>query len=207
MGAALKDLAQKIEAYNKWLSLNKWLGGKDGAAFRTYAQGLTLARLLAEANGPLLKMSGGRYELTWNPDDIALRPDVVDHWQARERRPVSNLSGGEMFLVSLSLALGLGNLSGKDLSIETLFLDEGFGTLDDEKLSQALKALVDHRGGGCNIGIISHVEAVKNAGFDRIDVKPCGDGRSTISGPGVTGVPENAVSKPRKATKNSRRKS
>ena len=131
-------------------------------------------------------MTGNRYELDWDGADGDLMPVAVDHWQAGERRAVSNLSGGETFLVSLSLALGLGRLAGKDLSIETLFLDEGFGTLDDEKLQLALKTLSDLRGAGCTVGVISHVEAVKTHGFDLIEVTPRGDSTSTLAGPGVS---------------------
>lgn len=177
---AARDLCEK------WTNLNRWFGGDKGNEFRIYAQSITLGRLLLEANPPLLAMTGNRYELDWDGADGDLMPVAVDHWQAGERRAVSNLSGGETFLVSLSLALGLGRLAGKDLSIETLFLDEGFGTLDDEKLQLALKTLSDLRGAGCTVGVISHVEAVKTHGFDLIEVTPRGDSTSTLAGPGVS---------------------
>ncbi len=188
--------------HEKWKKLNDWFGGQDGNAFRVYAQGITLGKLLVEANGPLLAMTSGRYELDWDPADNELVPVAVDHWQADDHRPISNLSGGETFLVSLALALGLGRLAGKDLPIETLFLDEGFGTLDAEKLQLALKTLSDLHGAGCNVGVVSHVDAVKTHGFDIVEVRPRGDGTSTLAGPGVSGsAPTGAAPARRRARK------
>ena len=189
---AHRDWLQARDLHETWSRLNEWFGGQNGNAFRVYAQGVTLGKLLAEANPPLLAMSSGRYELDWDPADSDLLPVAVDHWRANDRRPVSNLSGGETFLVSLSLALALGRLAGKDLPIDTLFLDEGFGTLDDEKLALALQTLSDLHGDGCTVGVISHVPAVKSQGFDLIEVVPRGDGTSVLSGPGVSGPPRPA---------------
>lgn len=198
---ARTDWETARDLYEKWTNLNHWFGGEKGNEFRVYAQGITLGRLLLEANPPLLAMTGNRYELDWDGADGNLMPVAVDHWQARERRAVSNLSGGETFLVSLSLALGLGRLAGKDLSIETLFLDEGFGTLDDEKLQLALKTLSDLRGAGCTVGVISHVEAVKTHGFDLIEVTPRGDSTSTLAGPGVSATGPAPFAKRARASK------
>ena len=183
---ALADWNAKSDLRAKWKQLNEWFGGQDGNAFRIYAQGVTLGKLIIEANGPLMTMTGRRYELDWTGADGDLMPVAVDHWRADDRRVISNLSGGETFLVSLALALGLGRLAGKDLPIETLFLDEGFGTLDGEKLQLALQTLSELHGAGCNIGVISHVEAVQSRGFDVIRVTQQGGGVSTISGPGVS---------------------
>lgn len=184
---ATQEKARKLEIkFNKVSHLNKLFGGENGDAFQRYAQGVTLSKLLLAANDSLALMSKGRYELCWNPDaKNELLPDIIDHWQLKTVRPVSNLSGGETFLVSLSLALGLGGLSGKELSIESLFLDEGFGTLDEEKLSLAIKALTKRHKEGCHIGIITHVDAVKNMGLDAIEIIPVRDGISRIEGPGV----------------------
>ena len=134
-------------------------------------------------------MTGNRYDLDWDGADGDLMPVAVDHWQAGERRAVSNLSGGETFLVSLSLALGLGRLAGKDLSIETLFLDEGFGTLDEAALDKALDVLAGLRDTGRQVGLVTHVAQVKDRVPVRIDVTKLGDGRSKLSGAGVSAAP------------------
>ncbi len=106
---------------------------------------------------------------------------IVDTWQAENERDVKTLSGGECFLVSLSLALGLSDLVSEKTSIDSLFLDEGFGTLDNETLDTALNALDCLQAAGRMVGIISHVEALKDRITSKIVVtKGTGLGYSTL---------------------------
>lgn len=181
---------QKVIAA-KWRNLNAWAGGADGEQFKRYAQGITLRRLLQLSNPHVTRMTRGRYELFWDSASRALLPDIIDREQGDARRAVSNLSGGETFMVSLALALGLSAMSSERLRVDTLFLDEGFGTLDDDALSTALDTLGDLRQEGKLIGVISHVQAVKERIATQIRVTPQPGGRSTLAGPGV--VPSSAA--------------
>lgn len=142
-----------------WSRLSSLIGSADGARFRTFAQGLTLDRLVALANIHLQRLDGGRYGLQRSDSGLSLR--VVDGWQADAVRDTRTLSGGESFLVSLALALGLSDLVSHKTRIESFFLDEGFGSLDPASLDIALDALDGLNAQGRLIGVISHVEAVK----------------------------------------------
>ena len=112
------------------------------------------------------------------PEDLRL--NISDTWQAEARRPMESLSGGETFLVSLALALGLSELAGRRTRIGTLFIDEGFGTLDSTSLDIALSALEGLRTGHSIIGVISHVEALKARLTTRIEVAGARGGWSTL---------------------------
>lgn len=186
----------KLEAETaKWNSLNRWLGGANGEQFKRYAQGITLRKLLTMANPHLAKITNGRYRMEWSVDangDTAgakrgefLLPLIVDSEQGDERRPVSNLSGGETFQVSLALALGLSSMAGGGLKIDSLFLDEGFGTLDGEALGMALDTLSNIQRDGKLIGVISHIGEVRERIRVQIQASPIGGGRSMLSGAGV----------------------
>ncbi|MCI2284304.1 AAA family ATPase [Colwellia sp. MSW7] len=159
--------------------LNMLIGSADGAKFRKFAQGLTLNHLVYLANEQLNKLDG-RYQLQCQQrDNLSL--EVLDTWQGDSIRDTKTLSGGESFLVSLALALALSDLVSNKTSIDSLFLDEGFGTLDNDTLEVALVALDNLNASGKMIGIISHVEALK----ERIDVqvkveKQSGLGISTL---------------------------
>ena len=109
---------------------------------------------------------------------------VIDTWQAGEKRSTANLSGGESFIVSLALALGLSGMAGSRVRVDSLFLDEGFGTLDDEALETALDTLSALHQEDKLIGIISHVPALKERIPLQIAVKPVSGGRSVLQGPG-----------------------
>jgi exonuclease SbcC len=109
---------------------------------------------------------------------------VVDNYQAGEIRSTKNLSGGESFLVSLSLALGLSHMASRNVRVDSLFLDEGFGTLDEDALDVALGTLASLNQDGKLIGVISHVAALKERIGTQIQVTPQTGGRSTLSGPG-----------------------
>ncbi|MCP4024583.1 MAG: AAA family ATPase [Desulfobacteraceae bacterium] len=162
-----------------WEYLNFLIGQKDGAKFRMFAQDLTLQRLILKAN-TYLEMFSNRYLLKKNIDE-ELGITVVDTFFADRIRPIDNLSGGETFLVSLSLALGLSDITSRDTSIDSLFLDEGFGTLDQETLETALFALDTLNTFGKTVGIISHIESLKERIPLKIEVIPVSDGTSKIN--------------------------
>ena len=109
---------------------------------------------------------------------------VIDHYQSGEQRTTKNLSGGECFLVSLSLALGLSQMASKNVRIDSLFLDEGFGTLDEETLETALNTLASMQQDGKLIGVISHISQLKDRINTKISVEKSSNGRSTLSGRG-----------------------
>ncbi|WP_057180796.1 AAA family ATPase [Colwellia sp. MT2012] len=139
--------------------LNALIGSADGAKFRRFAQGLTLANLVHLANTQLDRLFS-RYQLQCQQSDT-LALEVVDTWQGDTARDIKTLSGGESFLISLALALALSDLVSNKTSIDSLFLDEGFGTLDNNTLEVALDALDNLNASGKMIGVISHVEALK----------------------------------------------
>lgn len=164
-----EQIAQSQQQYDDWSMLNQLIGSKEGDKFRKFAQGLTLDHLVYLANHQLGRLHG-RYLLQRKTSD-ALELQVVDTWQADALRDTRTLSGGESFLVSLALALALSDLVSHKTSIDSLFLDEGFGTLDAETLDTALDALDSLNATGKTIGVISHVEAMKERIPVQIKVK------------------------------------
>ncbi|HNS09296.1 MAG TPA: AAA family ATPase [Candidatus Ozemobacteraceae bacterium] len=173
---------QAIEC-RKWNVLNELIGSKDGQKYSRFAQGLTFGIIVNLANQQLEKMTG-RYLLTRDPQDL-LELMVIDKYQAGEVRSTKNLSGGESFIVSLALALGLSKLASKKVRVDSLFLDEGFGTLDDDALQVALDTLAGLQQDGKLIGVISHVAMLKERIGTQINVTGSNTGRSAINGPGV----------------------
>jgi exonuclease SbcC len=173
--------AQKIEC-QRWDNLHLLIGSADGKKYRNFAQGLTFELLVGHANRQLQKMSD-RYLLIRDKGE-PLELNVVDNYQAGEIRSTKNLSGGESFIVSLALALGLSQMASKNVRVDSLFLDEGFGTLDEDALDTALEALSSLQQSGKLIGVISHVSSLKERIGTQILVSPQTGGRSLISGPG-----------------------
>jgi exonuclease SbcC len=139
--------------------LHGLIGSASGDKFRRFAQGLTLDNLVYLANKQLDRIHG-RYLLK-RKEEQGLALTVLDTWQGDVERDTKTLSGGESFLVSLALALALSDLVSHKTSIDSLFLDEGFGTLDAETLDIALDALDNLNASGKMIGVISHIEAMK----------------------------------------------
>jgi exonuclease SbcC len=129
----------------------------------------------------------GRYRLLRSQDE-ELEIDVADKDQGDVIRSCKTLSGGERFLVSLALALGLSQMAGEKIRVDSLFLDEGFGTLDAETLDVALEALSNLRNRGKLVGVISHVTAFSERIPCIIEVNKSGGGRSTLSGPGIKAI-------------------
>src|SRR5471032_2438618 len=165
--------------YDLWQRLSSLIGSADGAKYRKFAQGLTLDHLIYLANRQLTQLHG-RYQLNRKLGGD-LEMEVLDMWQGDIARDTRTLSGGESFLVSLALALALSDLVSFKTSIDSLFLDEGFGTLDGETLEIALNALDSLNASGKMIGVISHVEALKERIPLQIRVaKSVGIGFSTV---------------------------
>jgi exonuclease SbcC len=176
---------QKMECV-RWERLHELIGSADGKKFRNFAQGLTFELMVVHANRQLQKMSD-RYILV---RDLAepLELNVLDNYQAGEIRSTKNLSGGESFIVSLALALGLSNMASRNVAVDSLFLDEGFGTLDEDALETALETLSGLQQDGKLIGIISHVPALKERIGTQIQIEAGNAGRSSLSGPGCRRV-------------------
>jgi len=178
------DLQKSVS--NRWLSLNELIGSADGKKYRNFAQGLTLDIMITHANQQLSQLSD-RYLLTRESTD-SLEINVIDNYQSGVIRTTKNLSGGESFIVSLALALGLSRMASRKVRVDSLFLDEGFGTLDEDTLETALATLAGLRQDGRMIGVISHVGALKDRISAHIAVQPVKEGRSRLSGPGVMAI-------------------
>ena len=173
-----KEIQQKICA--RWGCLDELIGSKDGKKYRNFAQALTFEYLIGLANFQLRNMSN-RYILkrlgdVVNPFELS----VIDKFQNCEERTAKNLSGGEKFIVSLSLALALSNMASRNMNVDTMFIDEGFGTLDSDYLDVALSALSNLQNEGKLIGIISHLSDLKERITTHIAVVPIGNGHSRI---------------------------
>ncbi|WP_201527228.1 AAA family ATPase [Psychrobacter frigidicola] len=173
--------AQK-EKMQVWQQLYDLIGSADGKKYRTFAQGLTFQVMINHANAQLQKMSD-RYLLI-HDNNNALELNVIDNYQGGDIRSTKNLSGGEGFIISLALALGLSQMASQNIRVDSLFLDEGFGTLDEESLDIALDTLTSLQQEGKLIGIISHVQALKERIMTQIQVKKISGGFSEISGQG-----------------------
>jgi len=179
-GNKLKEKDRQQAISNKWAKLNELIGSGDGKKYRNFAQALTFEHLISLSNRQLQKMSD-RYLLKRSGDSTnPFELSVIDKFQNSEERTAQNLSGGEKFIVSLSLALGLANMAGKNMRIDTMFIDEGFGTLDSDYLDVALNALSNLQSEGKIIGVISHLTELKERISTHIEVVPMGNGHSRI---------------------------
>ncbi|MCG8997820.1 AAA family ATPase [Laribacter hongkongensis] len=177
--ALFHQIEQQAADADIWQRLNSLIGSKEGDKYRKFAQGLTLDHLMHLANRHLERLHG-RY-LLQRKSSGELELEIVDTWQADVSRDTRTLSGGESFLVSLALALALSDLVSHKTSIDSLFLDEGFGTLDSNTLEIALDALDVINSTGKMIGVISHVEGMKNRIALQVAVKKTsGAGFSTL---------------------------
>ena len=169
-----------------WKMLCSLIGSAEGDKFRVYAQTVTLSLVVNNAND-YLKSMNGRYTLIITPQSDELELSVRDSEQAGVIRPTSNLSGGEKFIISLALALGLSQISGSKAQVDSLFIDEGFGSLDEDSLNAALDALSEIKRTGRMIGIISHISGISERIAAKISVIPKSEGTSIITGPGCSG--------------------
>ena len=175
----LDEIKGQKKEWMRWEQLNELIGQKDGKKFKKFAQSITLNQLVHLANKYLIQLNP-RYTIKKDTrKDLEL--NIIDLYQANQQRPMHTLSGGESFLVSLSLALGLSDLAGRNTQIKSLFIDEGFGTLDERTLDVAIQTLENLRNMGKTIGIISHVPALKERISAQIQVIKKGGGRSEIN--------------------------
>jgi len=178
-GGMLKELELQRKEVKRWANLNDLIGDATGNKYSKFAQELTLQQMLSLANLHLMKLDK-RYLLKYNAqqnEDLF----VVDTLQGNEERSVRTLSGGESFLISLALALGLSDLAGQNTQLETLFIDEGFGSLDQVTLELALGTLERLQAeSNRTIGVISHVEALKERISTQIELVKDNSGNSHI---------------------------
>ncbi len=184
----LQQLQDKKQDAKVWQKLNELIGSHDGKKYRSFVQGLTLKMVLHHANKFLAKIND-RYVLyheTKNKDSLDI--SIIDTHQGSETRSTKNLSGGESFIVSLSLAMGLSMINSENVRIDSLFLDEGFGTLDNDALDVVLSTLSSLNETGKTIAIISHVKELNEQINTKIVVNKLGSGSSGLSGSGVSQI-------------------
>ncbi|MEE2645568.1 MAG: AAA family ATPase [Myxococcota bacterium] len=180
-GAFAEELHAVEQEALRWEALDQLIGAKEKnrrQAFRDFAQSLTLEQVLLRSNEHLHTLCP-RYQLERIPNS-ALHLQLVDREMGDEARSIQGLSGGESFLVSLALALGLSSLSSRDVRIESLFIDEGFCTLDPESLEAVLTVLDNLQSSGRQVGIISHVSHLSERVSAEIQIVPEGSGRSVV---------------------------
>lgn len=180
--AMLAEIAAQEAIEQRWARMNELIGSADGKKFRNYAQQFTLEVLLGYANAHLRQLAR-RYQLerVVNPATPSLGLLVRDQDMGGEMRSVHSLSGGESFLVSLALALGLASLSSNRVRVESLFIDEGFGSLDAETLRVAMDALDGLQSMGRKVGVISHVQEMTDRIATKILVQPSAGGKSAVT--------------------------
>ena len=180
--AMLAEIEQQEAIEQRWARMNELIGSADGKKFRNYAQQFTLDVLLGYANAHLNHLAR-RYQLEriLNPASPSLGLLVRDLDMGGEMRSVHSLSGGESFLVSLALALGLASLSSNRVRVESLFIDEGFGSLDADTLRVAMDALDGLQAMGRKVGVISHVQEMTERISTKILVQPSAGGKSVVT--------------------------
>jgi len=176
--ARARELDQARRDARVWQQLDTLIGSADGRKFRKFAQSLTLELLLGQANAELGNLAPRYLLQRVQAQDLELQ--VVDRDMGDEIRSTSSLSGGETFLVSLALALGLSSLASDRVRIESLFIDEGFGTLDAKTLETALSALDAVQSAGRKVGLISHVPGLAERIGVQVLVERSGPGASKV---------------------------
>ncbi|NIF26834.1 AAA family ATPase [Pantoea sp. Tr-811] len=171
------EIEQAYQQWQRWARLNALIGSASGDVFRKIAQGYNLDLLLHHANAQLRQLAR-RYRLKRGGSALGLL--VLDTEMGDELRSVHSLSGGETFLVSLALALGLASMASSTLRIESLFIDEGFGSLDPESLQLAMDALDGLQAQGRKVAVISHVQEMHERIPVQIQVRRQGNGLSDV---------------------------
>ena len=158
LGEQKDKLEKASKNYNDWHELLEAIGGSEGKTLRKVVQSYTLRFLVAHANAEIRRFNS-RYELKQVENSLSLR--VIDHDRGNDERDTTTLSGGETFIVSLGLALGLSSLSSRNISFGNLFIDEGFGTLDPDSLATVIDALSSlQTSQGKKVGVISHTDTM-----------------------------------------------
>ena len=180
--SVMADIEAQQAIERRWGQMNELIGSADGKKFRNYAQQFTLDVLLGYANSHLAQLARRyRLERVAANSGPSLGLLVRDQDMGGEIRSVNSLSGGESFLVSLALALGLASLSSNRVRVESLFIDEGFGSLDSETLRVAMDALDSLHSSGRKVGVISHVQEMTERIATKILVLPSGGGTSSVT--------------------------
>lgn len=186
-----KKQAQKLQSeyeaiqkeYEVWEQMKKWVGKDDGSDLSVFVQSLAFNRLLNITNKNLFEITK-RYKIVQKAP-LSLDFEINDIYFP-ENRSIKTLSGGEQFLVSLSLALGISAFASQNVSVDSLFLDEGFGTLSGELLEEVILALKNLQKENKMLGIITHVQEVISEIDQRIEVKPTSAGYSQLIGSGIS---------------------
>lgn len=173
------------EDAGKWELMKELVGKNDGSDLEVFVQSLAFQNLLVKANSYLFDITG-RYQLQQVPGNVDFMVQDVNFTGDKDDRPVSNMSGGEKFIISLSLALGIAEMASRNVSVDSLFLDEGFGTLSGHPLTQAIDALKQLQRSGKMLGIITHVDAVIKEFDQKIEVRPIPGGFSELCGSGIS---------------------
>ena len=181
----IKEYEAAAESYTLWNELKDIIGVKDGSDFDVFVQGLAFKNLIIKANQYLFGISG-KYTLVQKDDSVSFMVHDINYSDSKEDRPVSNMSGGEKFIISLSLALGIAELASRNIRVDSLFLDEGFGTLSGDPLTEAINALKRLQNSGKMLGIITHVDAVINEFPQKIEAVKKAGGVSELRGSGIT---------------------
>ncbi|NPD92218.1 AAA family ATPase [Xylanibacter muris] len=177
LGKLVEDAEKKKTEYHKWSRINSLIGDSSGSKFRKIAQSYILTGLIHSANSYMRTLTD-RYTLKTVPGTFII--SIEDAYQGYVSRATSTISGGESFLVSLSLALALSDI-GRQLAVNTLFIDEGFGTLSGEPLQNAINTLRSlHNKSGRHVGIISHVEELQERIPVQIQVIQDGNNSSSM---------------------------
>ncbi len=188
--AQLKEKYEQARAENEdWQQMQEFVGVKNGSDFEVFVQSLAFKRLLSKAN-KYLKGISGKYTFVQKEKSVDFLIHDVNFDDPSEDRPVSNMSGGEKFIISLSLALGIAEIASQNVRVDSIFLDEGFGTLSGAPLTEAVNALKQLQDSGKMLGIITHVDAVIKEFDQKIEVIPEFGGRSLLKGSGISNKKE-----------------
>ena len=179
-----KEFEDKAKINDLWQKAKSFIGKKEGDDFEVFVQTMAIQNLIKAANRHLHGITG-KYTLVQIPDKVDFKIHDDNYPSADKDRPISNMSGGEKFIISLSLALGIAELANQNIKADSLFLDEGFGTLSGEPLTEAINALKSLRKNGKTLGIITHVESVISEFEQQIKVVRKSGGKSVLEGNGV----------------------
>ncbi len=184
--AKRKEIEHSLAEKEKWEFVQKVIGKKSGEDFEVFVQALVFRNVLEFANRYISDITG-RYSLVQIPERVDFLVHDDNFPDSKDDRPVSNMSGGEKFIISLSFALAIAEIASRNVQVDSLFLDEGFGTLSGEPLTQAINALKSLQTKGKMLGIITHIDAVIKEFDLKIEALKKAGGRSILRGEGISG--------------------
>jgi len=168
-----------------WEEIQDLIGVKDGGDFEVFVEALAFKNLLIKANKYVFAISG-KYTLVQKEGQVDFLVHDVNYPDAKDDRPISNFSGGEKFIISLSLALGIAELASRNVRVDSLFLDEGFGTLSGKPLVEAINSLKSLQSSGKMLGIITHIPDVIREFDQKIQANKIDGGISELTGSGIS---------------------